>query len=219
MQINKSLYFKDVNGKEYFLFQILNYGKKTDEIKFIFNAKNEGTGIIYSPNGSSASKEDIIKPYVEIGYHNDGHIYFKLPAYKKGDKNDYKNRFKKNPLDQIKEFTPIIKYTVISYNLCKKTNSSDIFLLENNLIFNGEPFECILYLGNLQYANPPNNQKSEIIFRVNDVAKNVDLIVWIYKSSYSGKIIKIPNTNIKILNKGNVVQIVQDMTQVAETHG
>jgi len=209
MKRNKSLYFKNTDGKEYFLFQVVNYGK-TDELKFTFNVKNESTGIVHSPDGSLTSKEDTIKPYAEVTYHNDGHIHFKLPKYKEDDKNDYRDRIKKAPLNEIGDWAPIIKYTVADYDICKKSKSSNsIFLPENNLIFNGEPFECIIWLGNLKYANPPNNEPSEMIFRINDVAKNIDLIIWIYKSSYQGRTLTIPNTNITVFNRGNIIQIVE----------
>ena len=35
-------------GNEYFLFQILNFGNKTDELKFIFNDGKFNTAIIYN---------------------------------------------------------------------------------------------------------------------------------------------------------------------------
>lgn len=210
MKIDRSLFFKGADGKDHFLFQILNYGK-IDDLKFIFNAKDEGTGIVYSSDGSLVSKEDIIKQYSEISYHNDGVMHYKLPKDRDNGKDDYRDRFRRTPLGETTSFFPIIKYTVVSYDLCKKKRSSNgIFLPENTQIFNGEPFECLIYLGNLKYANPPNNQPSEMIFRVNDVAKDIDLIVWIYKSSYKGKIITAPNTRITVLTRGNIVEIVQE---------
>ncbi len=207
--MNKSIYFKDKNSKKYFLFQVVNFGNNND-LKFIFNVKKQGTGIVHSPNGSLTSKEDTIKPYAEISYHNDGYIHFKLPKYREGDQDNYRDRIKKTPLNQIEKFTPIIKYTVVDYEICKKSQSSNsIFLPENELIFNGESFECIIWLGNLKYANPPNKEPSEMIFRINDVAKNIDLIVWVFKSSHLGRNLTIPNTNITVFNRGNIIQIVE----------
>lgn len=207
--MNQSIYFIDAKGKEYFLFQVVNFGKK-DELKFTFNAKKQGTGIIHSPDDSFTTKKDVIKPFVEISYHSDGYIHYKLPRYKKEDRDIYRCRIKKIPLIQIGDWNPIIKYTVANYGLCKKPQSSSRVLLpKNNLIFNGEPFECIIWLGNLQYANPPNDNLSEIIYRINNVAMNIDLIVWIIKSSYRGKILTIPKTNITIFNESNIIQIVE----------
>lgn len=207
--MNKSVYFKDIRSKEYFLFQVVNFGKN-DELKFTFNVKKQGTCITHSPDGSLTSKEDTIKPYGEISYHSDGYIHFKLPKYKNDDQDDYKDRIKKTPLDQIEDWSPIIKYTVVNYEICKKAQSSNSILLpENNMIFNGDSFECIIWLGNLKYSNPPNNEPTEIIFRINDVAKNIDLIAWIFKSSYCDKTLTIPNTNITVFNQGNIVQIVE----------
>lgn len=203
MSMSKSVYFKDIQGKKYFLFQVVNYGKN-DDLKFIFNAKNEGTGIVYSPNGSFTSKQDIIRLYTEITYHKDGNLQNKLQTdspYKEGD-----DRIKKVPLNQIDDWEPIIKYNVVDYNICRKTESSDIiFLPENSRIFNGDPFECFFCLIHMKYMTPSTNESDNLVFRINDVAKNIDLIIFISKSSYRGKLITIPNTNITVLNKGNVV--------------
>jgi hypothetical protein len=207
MKISKSIYFKDTQGKKYFLFQVVNYGKK-DDLKFIFNAKDQGTGIIYSPDGSFTSKQDVIRPYTEITYHNDGNLQDKLQTnspYKEGD-----DRIKKAPLNQIDDWEPIIKYNVVDYSLCRKKEPSDvIFLPENNEIFNGDPFECIFCLIHMKYMTPSTDETDDIIFRINDVAKNIDLLLFIRKSSYRGKLITIPNTNITVLNKGNVVTKVE----------
>ena len=79
----------------------------------------------------------------------------------------------------------------------------------NDLIFNGNSFECVLWLGNMAYANPPNNNSDEVIFRINDVAENIDLILWIYKSSYCGKKIALPFENKVVFSRGNIIQIVE----------
>ena len=209
MNINKSLYFKDINDTNYFLLKLLNFGED-DNLKFVFKIKNEAGCIIYSPDSSFISKEDIIKPYAEFTYHKDGNMHCKLPKCKTDDKNNYENRIKKKPLNQIKDWEPIIKYTVVDYDICKisKKSNNSIFLPVNNLIFNGDSFECVIWLGNMLYANPPNNNSDEIIFRINDVAKNIDLILWIYKSSYRGKKIVLPFENKVVFNRGNVIQIV-----------
>ena len=98
----------------------------------------------------------------------------------------------------------------MNYESCKKSNSSNSILLpENDLIFNGEPFECIIYLGSMLYASPPNDKPFEIIQRINDVATRVDLIAWVSKSFYHGEILTIANTNITVLPRWNIVQIVE----------
>lgn len=209
MNINKSLYFKDNNGRKHFLLKLLNYGKD-DDLKFIFKTKNEAGCIIYSPDNSFVSKEDIIKPYSEFTYHKDGNTHCKLPKHKTDNKNNYVNCIKKKSLNQIRDWEPIIKYIVVDYNICKisKKSNGSIFLPENNLIFNGDSFECVIWLGNMLYANPPNNNSDEMIFRINDVAENIDLILWIYKSSYRGKKIALPFENKRVFNKWNIIQIV-----------
>jgi len=202
---NNSLYFIDKSEKNHFLFQIISFGRN-DNLKFIFNAKNQGTGIIYS---SKDKLNTLVKPYGEITYHHDGHMHYKLPTYTESDTDDYKDRIKRTPLNQIKSWIPIIRYTCTDYGLNKKNTSlNQIFLPRNNSIFNGTPFCCIIWLGNFQNPNPQNTGPSEIIFRVNGIAQNIDLITWIYPISPSPKIGIVPNTNITFIESGNPVEIV-----------
>ena len=84
-KVNISLYFQDVSGREFFLFQVINYGTDTDELKFSFNHPDAGTGVVYTEAESGVSDFDIIKPYAEITYHSDGLILQKLPKYSERD--------------------------------------------------------------------------------------------------------------------------------------
>lgn len=207
MSMNKSIYFQDTKGKKYFLFQVLNYGEN-DDLKFIFNAKDEGTATIYSSEGSFTSQEDVISPYTEITYHNDGNLQNKLGInrpYKEGD-----DRIKKVPLGKIDDWEPIIKYNIVDYSLCRKTDPSDVtFLPENATIFNGDPFECIFCLIHMKYITPSTDATGDMVFRVNDVAKDVDLCVFIRKSSYRGIFRTIPNTKITFWDNRNLVTKVE----------
>lgn len=49
---------------------------------------------------------------------------------------------------------------------------------------------------------------NEIIFRLNDVADKIDLIVWFFKSDFRGQVHRIPNTEIDVIVK-NVINIVE----------
>ena len=51
-------------------------------------------------------------------------------------------------------------------------------------IYLGDPFICTLSLHHMAYADPPNKQPTEMIYRINDVASNIDLILWFYKTDY-----------------------------------
>lgn len=214
MNIEKSIYFRDINNSEYFLFQVINFGKNSEHLKFIFTSKKDSAGITYTESDTTFEKSDIIGRHGEITYHSDGTIMFKFPNGNNQKNNLYKNPFgegiRKLPLKEIKKFIPIIMYKVADYSLCrKKESTSPIYVPANSKIFDGTPFECIIYLGHMAYANPPNNGMNEMIFRLNDVADNIDLIVWFFKSDFRGQVRQIPNTNIKVTIK-NIINIVEN---------
>ena len=213
MNNEKSIYFRDIKNSEYFLFQVINFGKNIEHLKFIFTSKKDSAGITYTESDTTFEKSDIIGRHGEITYHNDGTIMFKFPGGNNQKNNLYKNPFgkeiRKLPLKEIKEFIPIIRYRVADYSLCRKKESkSPIYVPSHEKIFDGTPFECILYLGHMAYANPPNNGMNEMIFRLNDVADKIDLIVWFFKSDFRGQVHQIPNTNIKVTMK-NVINVVE----------
>ena len=213
MNNEKSIYFRDINNSEYFLFQVINFGKNIEHLKFIFTSKKDSAGITYAETDTTFEKSDIIGRHGEITYHNDGTIMFKFPGGNNQKNNLYKNPFgegiRKLPLKEIREFIPIISYKIADYSLCRKKDSkSPIYVPSHGRIFDGTPFECILYLGHMAYANPPNNGMNEMIFRLNDVADKIDLIVWFFKSDFRGQVRRIPNTDITIISK-NVINVVE----------
>lgn len=207
MNFNQSIYFRDTRGKTYFLFQVVNFKKDRDDLKFIFNSKNEDTGFIYSSDNSFSSKKDVIGHYAEVTYHPDGVLQNKIGIkdYREGD-----DRIKKISLDKIDDWEPILQYNVVDYSLCKKENSSKgVLLPQNDRIFNGDPFECVFCLIHLKYTTPSTNEVGDVVFRINGLAMNVDLLLFIRKSSYQGRIMTIPNTNTTILNTGNIISKIE----------
>ena len=144
-------------------------------------------------------------PYSEITYHKDGNLQNKLftvnRAYKEGE-----DLVKKIPLSKVDDVLPILKYNVVDYNICKKgQNANDELLLPMSKIFNGEPFECFFCLINMKYATPSTDEEDDITFRITDIAKNIDLLIFVRKSNYKGKVRLIPNTNIEYFDTNNVV--------------
>ena len=210
MKVNKSIFFKNTAGQKFFLFQIINTGD--DNLKFIFNQKREGTGTVYMPKGHfQPSSDDVVSLYSECTYHRDGLILIKPDGHKQI--NPYGDGKKRKSLSQIQEFEPVIKYTVLDYAVCRKSQSSNSELLpKNNNIFNGDSFECVVHLGHLRYANPQNSQVHEIIYRINDVAQNIDMILWIYKSDKRGYVFTLPNSQVKVFSTNNVVEVVEKKT-------
>ncbi len=83
------------------------------------------------------------------------------------------------------------------------------FLIENNSIFNGDPFVCVIYLGHMKYALPPNNGTNKEVFRINNIAKNLDMALWFYKTSCSRRKKIIEGTDISTVVNGNVIEIVE----------
>ena len=213
MNYEKSIYFRDIENLEYFLFQIINVGKGSEHLKFVFNSKKDSTAITYTASDTSFEESDIIGRHGEITYKNDGTILLKFPRGKHQNNNLYVNPFgngiSKLPLKKIRDWIPIINYKIADYSLCKKKESKfPIYIPTHEKIFDGTPFECIIYLGHMAYANPPNNGMNEMIFRLNDVAEKIDLIVWFFKSDFRGQVHRIPNTDIDVIVK-NVINVVE----------
>lgn len=213
MNYEKSIYFRDIEKLEYFLFQIINFGKDTEHLKFVFNSKKDSTAITYTESDTSFEKSDIIGRHGEITYHNDGTILFKFPRGNNQNNNLYVNPFGKGisklPLKEIRDWIPIVSYKIADYSICKKKESKfPIYIPAHEKIFDGTPFECIIYLGHMNYANPPNNGMNEIIFRLNDVAEKIDLIVWFFKSDFRGQVHRIPNTDKDVIVK-NIINVVE----------
>ncbi len=76
-------------------------------------------------------------------------------------------------------------------------------------VFNGEPFVCVVHLGHMKYSLPTYNDTNEQVFRINDVAKDLDIALWFYKTSYSGRNKIIEGTDISVGTNGNVIEIVE----------
>jgi hypothetical protein len=151
MNYEKSIYFRDIKNLEYFLFQIINFGNNTEHLKFVFNSKKDSTAITYTESDTSFEKSDIISRHAEITYHNDGTILFKFSGRNNQKNNLYKNPFgegiRKLPLKEIKDWIPIISYKISDYSLCKKRESKyPIYVPCHERLFDGTPFECIIYL-------------------------------------------------------------------------
>jgi hypothetical protein len=84
-----SIFFKDGSEDLRFLFQVLNLGKKTDELKFIFTHPESGIGGMYTEGRGRFTGEEIIR--LQISYHADGSLLQKMPSYSPRTKTLYKN--------------------------------------------------------------------------------------------------------------------------------
>ena len=210
-KVDCSIFFPDNHGDKRFLFRLINFGKETDELKFIFIPK--GTGFTYFETEDTFTELDIFGLYSEITYHNDGSLLYKFPGNRRGDKIQYKNPAgigkRRTPILQLREWEPFIRYTIVDYSLCKVIDTENaISPPYNPVIFGGDPFVCTLFLGHMAYKEPMNNQPIEIIYRINDIADKVDLILWFYKTDYRGRAMRVDKSDLVIHSRSNLIQVV-----------
>ncbi|SFD70780.1 hypothetical protein [Thermophagus xiamenensis] len=210
-KFNKSVFFIDNKGAKRFLFKCINYGDN-DNLKFIFNFPNKGKSIIFSPDDNSYPDNIEIRSYAELSYHQDGSLLWKFPKRKGGQPQNYYNPHgvgsRRTDLDNIKLWEPIVQGNIIRYKDCinEETIESEE-IVDCKEIFDGTPFEYYVYLGNLAYANPPNNKNGEYIHRVNDVTEKLDMILWFRKSEFNGLHHMIGE--IPVVNDNNRVKIIE----------
>ena len=212
-KFKESLYFKDHEGEIRFLVQALNLGKgKNDELKFVFTHAPSGGGGIYTEAEAEWSYDDIVRLQPEVSYHSDGSMLFKMPSYSERTETIYKNPKgtgeRRKPLSYIFIWEPIIKYTILDYSLCKKPVGGDAIVIPNHTsIMDGSPFSCILFLGDQQMPSPMENRDLGV-FRLAGLTDRLDLLCCFYESDYMGEYRTIPNTEERVLFKGNVIQTV-----------
>ncbi|MEA2065791.1 MAG: hypothetical protein U9O65_01610 [Thermotogota bacterium] len=212
MRIKKTVAFRSPDDSSRLLFRILNIGKQTDELKFQFIESDHHSAVTYSEDKIYHSKSDILAAYAEISYHNDGTLLHKFPKPFGESEVKYINPHgigeRRTPLYDINKWESVIRLTIGKYSLCHHIDAPDC-LVENQSIFNEDPFVCVIYLGHMKYALPPNNGSNEQVFRVNNIAKNVDMALWFYKTSYSVRKKIIEGTDISTVVTGNVIEIVE----------
>jgi hypothetical protein len=211
-KFHKSIYFEDKNSNKLFLFQLVNLGKTTDELKFTFNYPKAGTGIVYSETSSFTDPTGIQGLSGEITYHSDGAFLHKFPNQTAEGSPMYKNPFgigkRRTPLPKLKEWEPILVYTVVDYGICRKPFLEDGFLVPHNpYLFAGEPFACIIGLGNSSNTLPNFDPTKEVVARIKDVGNDIDLVLNFTKTNYKGQEIRIPNTDIRIWSTHNIIQV------------
>ena len=219
-KFSKSIFFIDNNGESRFLFRCINYGGENDELKFIFDHPESSSAILHIENDQKYPDDIDITFYGELSYHSDGSLLWKLPNYPKIRSTKYDNPHgpgaRRTPLCAIDEWEPVVIGNIIRYNNCKAILLDDsIIIPENQNIFSGQPFEYYIFLGHLKYQTPPNNKSNEMIVRIEDVAQNLDLLIWFRKSDYKGFQFNIGNTTA--VNDNNRVRIAEPRLQIDRT--
>ncbi len=212
-KVNYSIYFADSSSEPRFLFQIVNFGRNTDELKFTFTSLNEGVGAIYSDTHDSYSGSMLIRSVPEISYHADGSLLYKLPRTQSDFRTIHINPkspgVRRTPLAELKFWEPVFRYTIYSYDLCKKGESTNrIDLPSNTTLFNGQPFEIISFLGrttNIMPLAPPG----QLAFRLPDIGDKLDLLICGYRINETGKMMKVEGTETMVWSTNNVITVVE----------
>jgi hypothetical protein len=212
-KFHQSIFFEDNNGNRLFLFQLINFGVSTDKLKFSFIYPKAGTGAVYSDTNTFTDPADIVSQVSEITYHNDGSFLHKFPSESEQSSPIYKNPFgkgaRRTPLNKLTHWEGIIGYTVVNYSICRKPFANDSFIVpyDSNL-FAGNPFECLICVGNssnlLLIPDPGENAVS----RINNIGRQIDLMLIFTKTSYRGQEIHIPNSNVRFLATNNLIRII-----------
>lgn len=201
LKFSGSIYFIDNNRENRFLFRCINFGEKTDELKFIFDHPESFRAIFHMENDQKFPDDIDIAYYSELSYHSDGSLLWKLPDYPVKQSSKYDNPHgigaRRTPLNLINEWEPVVLGNIIRYQDCNTLFMNDsVIVTENQNIFSGEPFEYHIYLGHLKYQSPPNNKSSEMICRIENVTQNLDMIIWFRKSDYKGFLFNIGSTKV-----------------------
>lgn len=209
---HRSIFFPDKDSNRLFLFQVINFGKHTDELKFTFNYPDAGTGIVYSEARTFTDPTDIMSQTSEITYHNDGTFLHKFPDELNPKGMIYKNPFKpgarRTPLRNLSKWEGILEYTVVDYDICRKPFSKDAFLLPyDSAFFGGEPFRCIICLGSSDNRDLIVDAGEELVARLSGAAEGVDLLMVFTKTDYRGQEIQIPG-GPRIWSTSNVLNVV-----------
>jgi len=212
-KFKESIFFVDHDGVTRFLFQVLNLGKgEADELKFVFTHPDSGMGGIYQDVVGQFTGNEIIRLQPEISYHADGSLLQKMPSYSPRSDTIYKNPHgtghRRTPLADIYEWEPFVKYTVVDYSLCKKpVVDSAVSVPRHAGVFDGTPFECILFLGDKEMLSP-KIRNDRCIFRQTGVASKLDLLCCFYKSNHQGEYFTLPNSPERVFVRRNMIEIV-----------
>lgn len=200
------------NGKEHYLFQLINIGKKTDELKFSFNDPSYNTAVIQSETKLTLDDSTLINSYGESTYHSDGSFIMKFPNYPIKSKQYYNPNsqgFRRTPLNSIIDWEPLFKYDIYDYAICRKRNEiKDLekYTLSNDFIFNGTSFSCLINLANKKFNVPQHIDYDEISIKIESITDDLDLWLVISPLKESGYYIKLEPGGKEVFSRNNYLQ-------------
>src|SRR5699024_3537873 len=211
----------DYQNNSYFLFRIINYGDKLDQLKFNFVAQKSSNGIIYTKESLKVRDDNVITDYGEISYHNDGSVLWKHPRYpikSRQIENPKKEGFRRRKLNNIDDWEPVVKYDIFDYRVCeikKKFLNKRFFKLhrfKNKNIFTGKSFSCLINIVHSNYQIPNIRNPREVNERIPNLTENLDLWIIIKNIDRKGNYLEIENMSRPIFTTNNIVQIVEKNT-------
>lgn len=209
---NVSVFFRH-EDEDYFLVQVLNVGRDTDELKFVFNDSGSDTASIYTDARGVLGPGALIRLRPEVSYHSDGSVLHKLVRDRSDPRTIYKNPHgegeRRTPLAEIGFWEPLIRQRVVNYRTCrKKSRGNAVCLPDNPAIFNGDPFEARIYIGGKMSPVLVDDERSTSIMLEN-VADTVDVAVMVFKSEYRGQHIRHPELGQDIWSDLTVVEVIE----------
>ena len=212
LRANISVCFRSQLDNAHFLFQVLNVGKLTDELKFVFTDRESGVGGVYTHGRDRYDQGDIVRFVPEVSYHSDGSLLFKMPSYSKRTDTVYRNPqqlgYKRTPLSEISRWEGFLVYTVHNYELCRKSSiSSPLFLAIDPSWFDGAPFEYRLFLGSKSCPTPIASQEI-LVQRVNQISNQVDLLILLAKITARGFPMHIGTTDTVVWSTNNIIEVI-----------
>lgn len=216
---SKSIHFVDLDGVGRFLFQVVTIADGSDYLKFAFNS-TQSSKVIYTEPGSTYIDDSLLRSYGEISYKADGALLIKFPENSQ-DPKVYKNPDGKDatrkPLKEISDWEPLFVGKIIRYQDCIDGKTDDIVEFpRNDELFNGDPFEYVVYLGNCRNVDLPKSYEAGTSLRLSMIAEELDLLVLVSKSNYRG--FPFQFGSIKGWNNNNVVQVIDPLTGKTTDH-
>jgi hypothetical protein len=208
---NISVYFRAASGESLFLFQVVNFGKGKDELKFIFNDPDETPLVVFAGGGPHLNGDTRFTSKPEITYHHDGSLLQKLIGHRVEPGTVYRNPngqgVRRTPLDQIRFWEPLIQYKVYDYESCRKHAAKNKLVLpQNDELFNGTAFACRIFIGSKTCLSPKPNPRI-LSYRIENVALTVDLLIIVFKLENQAERLWVGKDLIPIWSTNNLVQI------------
>src|ERR1035437_1488832 len=200
------------------LFRIINYGNKTDELKFLFTTGLLSPGVIFTVEKNKLMDDDVITDYSEISYHSDGSVLFKFPHYEiqaKKYNNPKEKDYRRRPLDSIEDWEPLVNYEIYNYRFTKIEenfaieHSEKIFQLAPHPVFNSPRIGCIISLVNKDFKLPISDSSLELNTRITGITDKLDLWIVISPITKDGNYLIVEGFEAPVFSDNNSIEVIE----------